>query len=99
MSTPTLQQRLTAREQPQSPVVMKQDWTHLLFLHWEVAPETIQAKLPPGLTVDTYEGKPFLGVVPFFMEKIRPSFCPCVPGLSWFQELNLRTYVGLPEKP
>ncbi len=93
MNLPTDQQRLDAREKPDSPVVMRQDWSHLLFLHWEISPDEIQQKLPEGLFVDTFEGKAYLGVVPFFMEKIRPSYLPCVPGLSWFQELNLRTYV------
>lgn len=93
MNQPTDQQRLDAREKPDSPVVMRQDWSHLLFLHWQFAAEIIQEKLPEGLFVDTFEGKAYIGVVPFFMEKIRPSYCPSVPGLSWFQELNLRTYV------
>ncbi len=93
MSRPTLTQRLAERQQPSSPVIMKQDWTHLLFLHWEIPPSTIQATLPPGLTVDTFKGRAFLGIVPFFMEKVRPSYLPPVPGISWFQELNLRTYV------
>ena len=93
MKIPTNQQRLEAREKPDSPVVMRQDWNHLLFLHWEIDPQEIQASLPEGLFVDTFEGKAYLGLVPFFMEKVRPSYLPCVPGLSWFQELNLRTYV------
>jgi len=93
MSQPTDQQRLDAREKPASPVVMRQDWSHLLFLHWEVSPEEIQQRLPEGLFVDTFQDKAYLGVVPFFMEKIRPVYCPTVPGISWFQELNLRTYV------
>lgn len=93
MTRPTEQQRLDAREKPDSVVVMRQDWSHLLFLHWEIAPEIIQQRLPKGLFVDTYEGKAYLGIVPFFMEKIRPTYCPSIPGLSWFQELNLRTYV------
>lgn len=93
MNLPTAQQRLDARERPESPVVMRQDWSHLLFLHWEVSAEIIQQRLPEGLFVDTFEGKAYLGVIPFFMEKVRPRFCPPVPGLSWFQELNLRTYV------
>lgn len=93
MNHPTDEQRLAERQQPSSAVVMKQDWSHLLFLHWEIDPAVIQATLPPGLNVDTYDGKAYLGIVPFFMEKIRPSYCPAVPGLSWFQELNFRTYV------
>lgn len=72
---------------------MYQDWTHLLFLHWEVSPEILRPTLPPGLTLDTFEGRAFLGLVPFFMRNIRPRFCPCVPGLSNFLEMNLRTYV------
>jgi len=93
MMTPTDAQRLAQRVQPDSPVVMKQEWSHLLFLHWEMDPAIIQEQLPPGLTVDTYDGKAYLGIVPFHMDNVRPSFCPTVPGLSWFLELNLRTYV------
>jgi len=93
MKIPTSEQRLAERQKPDSPVVMKQDWSHLLFLHWEIDPDVVQAKLPPGLTVDTYDGKAYMGIVPFFMDNVRPSYCPAIPGISWFQELNLRTYV------
>ena len=72
---------------------MYQSWRDLLFAHWEYAPEVIQATLPKGLTVDTYQGRAYLGVVPFFMRNIRPRFCPAVPGISNFLEMNLRTYV------
>ncbi len=86
-------QRLAARLQPTGPPVMYQRWTDLLFLHWEYPVAAIQATLPPGLYVDTYGGKAYLGVVPFFMCGVRPRFLPAVPGLSNFLELNLRTYV------
>lgn len=43
--------------------------------------------------MDTYGGKAYLGIVPFFMKNIRPRFLPAVPGISNFMELNLRTYV------
>ncbi len=72
---------------------MHNRWTDLLFLHWKFDPAVIQALLPPGLLVDEYAGVAWVGVVPFGMERIRPVFCPPVPGLSWFLELNLRTYV------
>jgi uncharacterized protein YqjF (DUF2071 family) len=92
--SPTLDGRvaLTRRPRDRRPV-MYQRWEQLLFLHWTVAPEAIQATLPPGLTVDTYNGRAWLGVVPFFMKGLRPCYCPAVPGLSNFLELNLRTYV------
>lgn len=67
-------------------------WQDLLFLHWSFDPDIIQATLPEGLTVDTYDGRAWLGVVPFFMRNIRPRWAFSVPWLSNFQELNLRTY-------
>ena len=90
--TPEIRMAMTQPPHGRSPV-MYQRWTNLLFLHWAVAPDTIQATLPPGLTVDTYNDQAWLGVVPFFMQGLRPRFCPPVPGLSNFLELNLRTYV------
>jgi uncharacterized protein YqjF (DUF2071 family) len=72
---------------------MFQRWSELLFLHWRWEAADLQKRLPPGLHVDTYEGQPWLGVVPFFMNRIRPRFLPALPGLSWFRELNVRTYV------
>lgn len=70
-----------------------QRWQKLLFLHWRVAPNVIQEKLPRGLEVETFDGDAWLGVVPFSMERVRPWWSPPVPGISWFLETNLRTYV------
>lgn len=72
---------------------MSQRWRDLLFLHWEYPVEQIQQTLPPGLQADTYNGKAYLGVVPFFMCDVRPRLLPAIPGISHFMELNLRTYV------
>ncbi|MGJ8638770.1 MAG: YqjF family protein [Opitutaceae bacterium] len=74
-------------------VIMYQNWEELLFLHWSFDPEVVQQTLPDGLTVDTFEGRAWIGVVPFFMSGVRPRFLPGMPGVSSFQELNLRTYV------
>ncbi len=90
---PTLEQRLALRERPQQPVVMHQKWRSLLFLHWEFEPEAVQATLPPGLTVDLFAGKCYVGIVPFFMRDIRPRFVPAIPGVANFLEVNVRTYV------
>lgn len=72
---------------------MYQQWRDLLFLHWEYPAGAIQETLPEGLFVDTFGGRAYLGIVPFFMRKVRPRFLPVVPGISNFMELNLRTYV------
>lgn len=90
---PTPAQRAAMRVRPATSAVMRQAWRHLLFLHWRWDPAEIQSRLPPGLHVDTHDGAAWLGVVPFWMDAVRPSFLPPLPGLSWFLELNLRTYV------
>jgi uncharacterized protein YqjF (DUF2071 family) len=78
---------------PASSAVGYQRWSELLFLHWRVEAALLQATLPPGLRVDTFGGAGYLGIVPFFMERVRPAWLPPVPGISWFHELNVRTYV------
>ncbi len=78
---------------PAGPVVMYQKWRRLLFLHWAWDAAEVQSTLPPGLTVDIWDGRAWLGIVPFKMEAVRPRFCPPLPGISDFPELNVRTYV------
>jgi hypothetical protein len=73
-------------------MVMHQRWDNLLFLHWACDPQDIQPMLPEGLRVDTFDGKAWIAIVPFDMCGIRPRFCPPVPGVSDFLELNVRTY-------
>jgi uncharacterized protein len=72
---------------------MYQRWSDLVFLHWRWEADELQRRLPPGLLVDRHEGEAWLGLVPFFMDRVRPRGLPPVPVLSWFQELNVRTYV------
>jgi len=88
-----LEARLAVRERPAGRVVMRQRWRALLFLHWEVDAEWLGGLLPPGLEPDLHQGRCYLGVVPFFMEGVRPRGLPAVPGLSDFLELNVRSYV------
>jgi uncharacterized protein YqjF (DUF2071 family) len=70
---------------------MFQRWLHLLFLHWPIAPDLVQMTLPEGLLVDTFDGRAWLGIVPFFMRGVRPVGFVSFPGISNFLELNLRT--------
>lgn len=72
---------------------MRQVWSDLLFLHWEVAEHDLRALVPAELEVDTYGGRAFVGLVPFGMSGVRPVFVPPLPGLSRFLEVNVRTYV------
>ena len=72
---------------------MRQTWADLLFLHWRFSAESVQRGLPAGLTVDTFDGDAWVGVVPFAMKRVHPRGLPTVRGLSDFLELNVRTYV------
>lgn len=70
-----------------------QRWRNLLFLHWEVPEDALRRLIPAELSIDTYEGKAWVGVVPFTMRDVAPRWSPSVPGVSNFHELNVRTYV------
>ena len=70
-----------------------QRWNDLLFAHWPLPPATLGALLPEGLVIDTFQGSAWLGVVPFWMDRVKVRGLPLVPGLSRFPDLNLRTYV------
>ena len=85
--------RVAPTVRPRRRAVMRQDWGHLLFLHWEVPADQIRPLLPPGLELDLFEGRAFVGLVPFTMSGVRPVWLPAVPGLSKFHETNVRTYV------
>lgn len=63
-------------------------WTDLSFLHWSYDPGTVQALLPPGIEVETYDGLAWVGLVPFRMT-VLPA--------SRFPETNVRTYVRGPD--
>lgn len=53
----------------------------------------VQPTLPCGLKVDTFNRQAWLGIVPFFVDGVRPILCPPLPKLSSFLECNVRTYV------
>ena len=72
---------------------MTQRWNDLLFAHWPVPAAQIARLLPEGLAVDTFDGSAWVGVVPFWMDRVQLRGLPLVPGANRFPELNLRTYV------
>jgi len=72
---------------------MHQYWGKLLFMHWAIDAEELRPLIPSQLSIDTFDGKAWIGVVPFTMWGIRASFLPPIPGTSAFHELNVRTYV------
>lgn len=94
------------REQAHRPIpmptgawIMRQSWRELLFAHWPLAPQALRPLIPAALTLDTFEGEAWLGIVPFQMREVCPRGVPSLPWLSESPELNVRTYVtvrGIP---
>jgi len=72
---------------------MHQSWGKLLFMHWPIDADILRPLIPSQLSIDTFEGRAWIGVVPFTMWGIRASFLPPIPGTSAFHELNVRAYV------
>jgi uncharacterized protein YqjF (DUF2071 family) len=73
--------------------VMFQNWYRISFLHWPCDPALLQARLPVGLAIDTFQQRAWVGLTPFHLMGLRPPFLPALSCLSDFPEMNLRTYV------
>lgn len=71
---------------------MEHRWLNLTFLHWSYPVDSVQALLPPGLQVESFDGRAWVGLVPFEMEVTLPRRGN-VPWLSRFPETNVRTYM------
>jgi uncharacterized protein len=84
---------------PPEPVrrpIMKMTWATLTFLHWPYRPDEVQPLLPPGLRVETFRDRAWVGLVPFAMTVRWPGM-PALPWLSFFPETNVRTYATGPD--
>ena len=70
-----------------------QEWNNAIFLHWQVDLSELEKYVPKELEIDLFEGKPWVSVVAFTMEKIRPKNLPSFRLISDFDEINIRTYI------
>lgn len=72
---------------------IRQAWLELTFLHWHFDPAVVRPLIPPSLELDLWEGRAYVGLVPFILDDITLTHAPAVPWLSRFNETNVRTYV------
>ena len=72
---------------------MVQTWADLAYLHFDYSPDAVQRLLPAGLEVDLFEGRAWVGLIPFSMRDVGLPRLPAVPYLGSFPEINVRTYV------
>ncbi|MBQ4801877.1 DUF2071 domain-containing protein [Aquimarina sp. MMG015] len=70
-----------------------QEWNRAIFLHWKVDYDELRKLVPKELEIDLYNGEPWVSLVAFSMEKIRPKFLPYFAPISNFDEINIRTYI------
>ena len=85
--------RLAPRSKPEGEAIMHQRWENLLFLHWPIEPAVLRPLIPEPLEIDTFEGQAWIGITPFELKNLHLAYLPPVPGLSAFNEVNVRTYV------
>ncbi len=74
------------------PVVMNQDWRDLTYLHWAVEPDLVTRFMPPGVRPDTFEGRTYVGLIPFRMVDAGFGRRQRVPWAGTFLETNVRLY-------
>src|SRR5262249_50559173 len=75
-----------------------QSWRELLFVHWSFTPDVVRPLVPPSLELDEWEGRAWVGLVPFQMLAIRSRWMPRASALN-FLETNVRTYVHRKGEP
>ncbi len=90
--------RIAPTRRPTRPHDGTQRWESLLFCHWEVSPDILQPFVPVPLQMDTFDGKTYIGIVPFKMRNIRPRWLPKALAFN-FLETNVRVYVVHNEQP
>lgn len=76
-----------------------QEWKYLTFMHWEVSPKILSKYIPKDMELDLFEGKAYIGLIPFLMKDVHPRLLFPIGGISNFPEFNIRTYVKLNNKP
>lgn len=85
--------RIAPRLRPRGVVVNRQRWAELLFLHWTIPVSQLRPLVPSELEIDTFDGNAYVGLIPFTIKGARAPFTPPLPGISSFDEVNVRTYV------
>ena len=61
-------------------------WERLLFKHWPVEPEAVRPLIPAPLKLDLYDGRAWIGLIPFTMRRVRHRGTPGIPTATRFHE-------------
>lgn len=74
------------------PVLFGQFWADLTFVHWPVDPSAVAHLYPPGTRPDVFEGRSYVGLVPFVMRHTTIGTAVPLPYFGSFAETNVRLY-------
>lgn len=75
-----------------APVLFDQFWADLTFVHWPVEPAAVARFFPAGTRPDVFEGRTYVGLVPFVMRHVALGSALRVPYFGHFAETNVRLY-------
>lgn len=80
-----------------APIIMDQQWTDAVFLHWRI-PEAVAAPfMPPGVVPDNFDGSAWVGLIGFRMQGAGLGRGPGIPYFGSFNEINVRLYSREPD--
>ncbi|MBH0082197.1 DUF2071 domain-containing protein [Salinibacterium sp. SWN167] len=72
--------------------ILRQRWSEVTFLHWQVDPAMVAPLLPEGCRPDTLNGSTWVGLIAFQMSQSSFFGGPRIPWLGDFPEVNVRLY-------
>ncbi len=75
-----------------APIFLRAEWRRLLMANYEVDPSLLEAYLPHGVELDTWQGRHYVSLVGFMFENTRVLGLK-IPWHVNFEEVNLRFYV------
>ena len=75
-----------------APVFLTAEWRSLAMLNYTVDPAALAPWLPRGVELDLWQGEAVMSMVGFLFRRCR-VFGVAWPGLTDFEEVNLRFYV------
>lgn len=71
---------------------LRQRWLDVALLHWAIPPSAAAPFMPRDVRVDSFEGRTYVGLIPFRMVGSRIGRSPAVPYFGTFLETNVRLY-------
>ncbi len=80
-----------------APVIMQQDWTDAVFLHWRIPGRVAASFMPPGIVPDSFDGSDWVGLIGFRLRDSGLGRGPAVPYFGSFTEINVRLYSREPD--